>query len=316
MPGQEKKIYHSPVLLLETLELLQIQPDKVYLDCTLGGGGHAWHILQQSSPSGHLIGIDRDEEALKIAREKLFSFQNRISLVQDNFINLEKILARLKIAKVDGILFDLGFSNYQLTDEARGFSFKRDGPLDMRMDKREEVTAAQLINKLSLGELTKLIYAYGEERWAARIAENICQARKKHPLVSTLELAKIITGAIPSRYHPKKIHPATKTFQALRIAVNKELEFLEPAISDAVGLLDPGGRICLISYQSLEDRIVKQTFKILEKGCLCPPSAPVCVCGKKAQVKIPTKQPVTSSAGEVAKNPSARSAKLRVAEKT
>jgi len=315
MPVSKEKIYHSPVLLSETLELLKVQAGKIYLDCTLGGGGHAGHILRQSAPSGHLIGIDRDKEALKIARERLALFQDRISLVQDNFINLKEILAHLKITQVDGIFFDLGVSKYQLADEVRGFSFKRDGPLDMRMDKREQVTAALLVNELPLGELTRLIFMYGEERWAARIAQGICQARQKHPLVSTLELAKIVTDAIPLPHRPKSIHPATKTFQAFRIAVNKELESIGSAISAAISSLAPGGRICLISYHSLEDRVVKQTLKVLEKGCLCPPGAPACVCGEKAQVKILTKQPITPSGSEVAKNPSARSARLRAAEK-
>lgn len=315
MPGSRKKICHFPVLLLETLEFLQVQPGKIYLDCTLGGGGHAWHILQQSSPSGRLIGIDRDKDALVVAREKLALFGARISLVEDNFINLREVLAHLKVRQVDGILFDLGVSKYQLADEVRGFSFKRDGPLDMRMDKRERVTAAQLVNELSPGELERLIFNYGEERWAARIAQGICQVREKHPLFSTLELAKIVNDAIPGRYRPKRIHPATKTFQALRIAVNKELESLEPAIFDAISTLARGGRYCIISYHSLEDRIVKQTLKVLEKGCRCLPSAPACVCGQKAQVKILTRQPIRPSATEVAKNPSARSAKLRAAEK-
>lgn len=315
MPGPREKIYHPPVLLLETLELLKVQPEKIYLDCTLGAGGHAWHILQQSSPSGRLIGIDRDKEALETAREKLALFRERTSLVQDNFINLKKILARLKVPQLDGVLFDLGVSKYQLADGVRGFSFKRDGPLDMRMDKRERITAAQLVNELSLGELERLIFIYGEEPWAARIAQGICGAREKHPLVSTLDLAKIVTNAIPARYRPKRIHPATRTFQAFRIAVNKELESLKPAISDAISSLARGGRICLISYHSLEDRIIKQTLKVLEKGCLCPPSAPACVCGQKSQVRILTRQPITPPASEVAKNPSARSAKLRAAEK-
>ena len=315
MPVSKEKIYHSPVLLSETLELLKVQAGKIYLDCTLGGGGHAGHILRQSAPSGHLIGIDRDKEALKIARERLALFQDRISLVQDNFINLKEILAHLKITQVDGIFFDLGVSKYQLADEVRGFSFKRDGPLDMRMDKREQVTAALLVNELPLGELTRLIFMYGEERWAARIAQGICQARQKHPLVSTLELAKIVTDAIPLPHRPKSIHPATKTFQAFRIAVNKELESIGSAISAAISSLAPGGRICLISYHSLEDRIVKDHFKFETLTCICPKDFPVCRCGKEKKMKILTKKPVVPSEKEIGLNLRSRSAKLRAAER-
>jgi 16S rRNA (cytosine1402-N4)-methyltransferase len=316
MPTPRRELYHSPVMLSEVITILQLQPGKIYLDCTLGGGGHAYHILQHISPSGYLIGIDRDQAVLKIARKRLALFRERTSLFRGNFISIKKILARLKIKKVDGIFFDLGVSKYQLANEARGFSFKRDGPLDMRMDDREHMSAAQFVNELPLEELERLIFVYGEERWAAKIAQEICRFREKRPLIRTLELVKIIMDAIPPPYRPKRIHPATKTFQALRIAVNKELESLKLAIPIAVNSLVRGGRICFISYHSLEDRIVKQTFKLLEKGCLCSPGISACACGRKAQIKILTRRPITPTGSEVAKNPSARSAKLRAAEKT
>jgi 16S rRNA (cytosine1402-N4)-methyltransferase len=311
----QEEAFHSPVMVSEILKLLQVQPGKTYLDCTIGGGGHALQILQQSDPSGFVIGIDCDKEALKIAQGRLRQFARRIHLVEDNFVNLEKVLARLKVEKVDGVLLDLGLSKYQLVDESRGFSFKRDGPLDMRMARQGSVTASDLINRLSVKELTRIISVYGEERWAGQIAKAICAARKKKPLRNTLELARIVTQTIPPPHYPRKVHPATKTFQAFRIAVNKELENLEPAIVSAIGVLSPGGRVCVISYHSLEDRLVKQTFNRFARGCVCPSSLPACICKRETKIRILTKKPIRPEAIEVAKNPSARSAKLRSAER-
>ncbi|MBI2876392.1 MAG: 16S rRNA (cytosine(1402)-N(4))-methyltransferase RsmH [Candidatus Tectomicrobia bacterium] len=308
-------IEHIPVLQQEVLAYLRPQPDRIYLDATVGGGGHAWQILKASSPTGILVGIDLDTEALKIAREHLSPFEGRFTLIQGNYEDLQAILARMEIAQIHGVLLDLGASTFQLKEPERGFSFREEGPLDMRMDREKRLTAAELVNTLSEEELKELIGRYGEERWAGRVARSICQARERKPLASTRELAEIVATAIPRACHPRRIHPATKTFQALRIAVNGELESLVHSIEDAVDLLAPGGRICVISFHSLEDRLVKHTFRKLEKGCICPPFFPACRCGKESSLKVLTRHPVTPSAEEVGKNPSSRSSKLRAAER-
>lgn len=308
-------IQHIPVLLKEVLAYLRPQGDRIYLDGTVGGGGHAWQILKASSPTGVLVGIDLDLEAMRIARERLSPLEGRFTLIQGSFEELKAILARLGIERVHGVLFDLGASSFQLKEPERGFSFREEGPLDMRMDQGKRLTAAELVNALSEEELKELISMYGEERWAGRIARSICQARARKPLTSTRELAEIVAAAIPRTCHPRRIHPATKTFQSLRIAVNGELESLVRSLEDAVDVLSTGGRICVISFHSLEDRLVKHTFRKLEKGCICPPFFPTCRCGKGSSLKLLTRHPLTPSAEELERNPSSRSAKLRAAER-
>ncbi|MBI5044140.1 MAG: 16S rRNA (cytosine(1402)-N(4))-methyltransferase RsmH [Nitrospirae bacterium] len=305
-------IKHTPVLLKEAVELLNCKKGGVYIDCTVGAGGHAERILELSSPDGVIIGIDQDEEILKIAEERLKRFGERTRLVHGNFSDIKDVM---KNENVDGILFDLGVSSYQLEDKERGFSFMSDAPLDMRMDKKTKITAADIINRSSERELSEIIFKYGEERFAKRIASFIVRERERKPIATTLQLSDIIMKAIPARFHAQKIHLATRTFQALRIAVNRELEILEKSLLDAVDILKPEGRMCVISFHSLEDRIVKRTFQRLEKGCICPPKIPVCQCGIKPSIKIITKKPVAPAEMEIKANPRARSAKLRAAEK-
>jgi len=306
---------HYPVLWREVLAYLQPQPGKVYLDCTVGGGGHARHILEISNPSGGLVGIDLDQTALEIAREYLSPFGERVALIQGNFEDIEGVLAKVGLSEVHGVLLDLGVSAFQLRAPERGFSFRDNGPLDMRMDRSKKLTAAELLNTLPEREIKELIFRYGEEKWSGRIARDICRIRTCKPLTNTRELADIVTDAIPRSCHPRKIHPATRTFQALRIAVNGELEGLVHALEKTVKILKTSGRVCAISFHSLEDRLVKQTFRKLDRGCICPPSLPTCICGKKTQLKTLTRHPVTPSTEEIAENPPSRSAKLRVAEK-
>jgi len=305
---------HIPVLVKEVLEILRCERPGIYVDCTVGAGGHARAILS-ASPESRLIGIDRDEEALEIARENLKEFGDRVILIHDNFINLDRILQETGTGEVDGILFDLGLSSIQLESAERGFSFQKEGPLDMRMDRRESTTAADLINTLPQEELEDLFRRYGEERWARRIATAIVKEREKHPITTTRELVDIIMNAVPQSYKFRRIHPATKVFQALRIAVNKELDNLKEALVKAVHMLKKGGRLCVISFHSLEDRIVKHTFRDLARGCICPPHIPVCVCGRKKLVSLITSRPITPEPEEIQLNPRARSAKMRCVEK-
>jgi 16S rRNA (cytosine1402-N4)-methyltransferase len=305
-------IKHIPVLLKETVELLQCKKGGIYIDCTVGAGGHAERILEITSPDGVVVGIDQDEDILKIAEERLKRFGERIRLMHGNFSDIKGIM---KGERADGILFDLGVSSYQLEDKDRGFSFMSDAPLDMRMDKKAEITAADIINRSSERELSEIIFKYGEERFAKRIASFIVRERERKPIATTLQLSDIVIKAIPARFRPRDIHPATRTFQALMIAVNRELEILEKSLLNAVDILKPKGRMCVISFHSLEDRIVKRTFQRLEKGCICPPKIPICQCGIKPSIKIITKRPVTPSEMEIKANPRARSAKLRAAEK-
>ena len=305
---------HIPVLLNEVIDCLNIKKDGIYVDCTLGGGGHSEQILEKIGSKGKLVAIDQDAICLKIARERLSKYKN-IIFVHNNFCCLKKILSENKIAKCSGILFDLGISSFQLDIKERGFSFNSDVPLDMRMDTTSSITAKSLINSLSSLELYRIISKYGEERWAKRIAKFIVQERKHSPIVTTRQLVNIIAKAIPLAARPRNIHFATRTFQALRIAVNDELEALKKGLSLAIDVLEKGGRLCVISFHSLEDRIVKKTFRDLSKKCTCPKDFPVCVCGGKDILKIITKKPVISSKEEILRNPRARSAKLRVAEK-
>ena len=307
-------LQHISVLLEEVLNALQCERPGLYVDCTVGAGGHSKGILSSSSEN-RLIGIDWDDEALKIASENLMEFGARVTLIRGDFKSIKTILEDLEINKVDGFVFDLGLSSIQLGSKDRGFSFREDSPLDMRMDRVKKTTASDLVNKLPAKELENIIRVYGEERYARRIVSAILREKTKGPIHTTRQLADIISTAVPHTYRTRHINPATKTFQALRIAVNKELEHLDKAIKDAVGNLNRGGRICVISFHSLEDRIVKETFRTLEKGCICPPRTPICICGLKKSVTVLTRKPVQASPAEVARNPRARSAKMRAAEK-
>lgn len=306
---------HLPVLLNESVEGLKINPQGIYVDCTLGGAGHSLAILQQLEPTGKLIGIDQDPAAIANAAEKLQGFAGQFHAVKSNFYQLKQVLQELEIDLVDGFLFDLGVSSYQLDTPERGFSYMHDAALDMRMGPDQPTNARELVNGLAEAELAAIIRKYGEERWAKRIASFIVKERKNKPINTTGELVTVIKAAIPAGARREGPHPAKRTFQALRIAVNNELGILENSIKDAASVLKPGGRISVITFHSLEDRIIKETFKELAKPCTCPPAFPVCVCGKKPQIKIITRKPIEPSGEELTANPRARSAKLRIAEK-
>lgn len=306
---------HIPVMVEEVIDYLHCSPGKTYVDGTLGGGGHAEAILRAVGPDGWLIGIDRDPDAVACAHESLRRFKPNIKIFHDNFTHLPQILSRSSTKGVDGILLDLGVSLYQLEGSGRGFSFMRNEPLDMRMNPEDGKTAEAIVNELSEKELSDVMVRYGEEPWAGRIAKAIVHARRRGRICSTSQLADIVTAAIPRRHRPRRINPATRTFQALRIAVNEELDGLKIFLGHAVDLLNPKGRLCVISFHSLEDRIVKRQFKALARGCECPVDIPVCVCGKRPRVRILTKRPVRPSAVEVTVNPMARSAKLRAVER-
>jgi len=295
---------------------LNFRPGKICVDGTLGGCGHARKICENILPNGLLIGIDQDMDAITNAEKILASYTSNIRLFNDNFIHLPDILSQLNIAAVDGILLDLGISLHQIENSGRGFSFRADEPLDMRMNKQSGQTAERLINNLARENLRNLFRDYGEERWAKQIAYKIVTARKQQKIRTSKQLAQIVIDAIPGHALSKqKIHPATRVFMALRIAVNRELERLNTFMEQAADLLNPGGRLCVLSFHSLEDRIVKQRLKALEKGCTCPPRLPLCICGQKAQVRILTKKVVRPSKEEVSANPMARSTRLRAAEK-
>ncbi len=305
---------HKPVLLDECLTALSIKPDGVYLDGTLGRAGHSLEIVRRLT-TGRLIGVDRDEAALEAARERLAPYMDRVTLVHSNFERLGEILAELNLNGVDGMLFDLGVSSPQLDDAERGFSYMHDAPLDMRMDRTSDLTAREVVNGWSYEELRRILFDYGEERYAPAIASAICRRREEREIETTLELAEIIRGAMPAKALREKQHPAKRSFQAIRIAVNGELDVLPPMLRAAADGLNPGGRLAVISFHSLEDRIVKRTMQELATGCTCPPEFPVCVCGKKPKMKLITRKPVVSGPAELTYNPRARSAKLRVAEK-
>ena len=289
-----------------------MQGNGIYVDMTLGGGGHSGEILKRG---GRLIGIDRDSDAIDAAGKYLSSINNNFTLVKSNFSNIIAVLSDLGIETVDGIIADLGVSSYQLDEPERGFSYMHDAPLDMRMDRDSGLSAETVVNEYSEAELADIIFAYGEERWAKRIAQFIAQARKENKITTTGELVSIIKAAVPKGARQDGPHPAKRTFQALRIEVNGELNILKDAVKDAVSVLKSGGRIGIITFHSLEDRIVKNTFKELSIGCTCPPEFPVCQCGKVPQVKIITRKPILPSADELEANPRSRSAKLRTAEK-
>ena len=306
---------HKSVLLQECIDALNIRPDGIYLDGTLGGAGHSSQIARRLTEGGRLIGVDRDRTALAAAKERLAPYADRVTLVHSNFAEIDAILDSLGIPAVDGMLFDLGVSSPQLDDASRGFSYMADAPLDMRMDKDDALTAGEVVNTCPQGELRRILYDYGEERYAPQIAAAICRAREKAPVETTLELVDIIRSAMPAQALREKQHPAKRSFQAIRIAVNDELGAVSRMMQAAVGRLNPGGRLAVITFHSLEDRIVKSEMQQAARGCTCPPEFPVCVCGKKPLVKLVTRKPIVSGPAELEENPRARSAKLRVAEK-
>ena len=313
--GKKIEFSHRSVLLDECMQGLAIKPDGVYLDGTAGGGGHSSEIARRLSDDGLLIAIDQDETAVAVVTERLSSFGLRARVVRNNFCELKSVCKEQGIEEIDGLLLDLGVSSYQLDTPERGFSYQADAPLDMRMDKRKSLSAYEVVNTYSQEKLKKILFDYGEERFAPAIASAIVKQREKHPIETTAELSDLIKYAIPPAAREGGHHPAKRSFQAIRIEVNAELDVIEPAIRDAVSLLRRGGRIAIITFHSLEDRIVKQTFADLASGCTCPRDFPVCVCGKKPLVKIVTKKPTLPSREELEENPRSRSAKLRVAEK-
>ena len=305
---------HVSVLLNETIESLKIKEDGIYVDCTLGGGGHSNEICKKLSEKGKLIGIDQDEEALKAASEKLKPFSNVI-YVHDNFYNLDSILENLGVEKVDGILMDLGVSSYQLDEPERGFSYMQDAPLDMRMNKKNDFSAYNVVNEYSEEKLCKIFWDYGEERFAKRISTFIIKSREIKPVSTTGELVEIIKAAIPAKFRREGSHPAKRIFQAIRIEVNNELGILDKTIEDGVNRLNQNGRIAVITFHSLEDRIVKNKFRELENPCNCPKEFPICTCNKVPLIKVVNKKIVEASEEELRINPRSRSAKLRIAEK-
>lgn len=308
------EFHHVSVLLEECLEALAIKPDGIYVDGTLGGAGHSSRIAVQLT-TGRLIGIDRDEVALAAAGKRLAPWADRVTLVHSNFCEIASVLQDLGISGVDGILLDLGVSSPQLDDGERGFSYMADAPLDMRMNRQDAVTAYTVVNTWSQTELKRILYDYGEERYAPQIAAAICRRREEAPIETTLELVDIIRSAMPSAALREKQHPAKRSFQAIRIAVNDELGSVEQVMRDAIPCLNPGGRLAVITFHSLEDRIVKNGMAAAAKGCTCPPSFPVCICGNQPKVKLISRKPIVSAQQELDANPRARSAKLRVCEK-
>ena len=305
--------HHEPVMIKEVIASLLVSKTGIYLDGTVGGAGHAYEILRQTD--AFLVGIDCDSEALQAAEKKLTEFGSRKILIKANFADLSSVLASLKIEKVDGILLDLGVSSHQLDEAQRGFSFNQEAPLDMRMDKDIRLSAYDIVNSFAQSELEKIIRTYGEEKMAGRIARTISQKRQLKPIETTTQLAAIVASSMPAKLKWQKIHPATRTFQAIRIAVNNELDNIKPAINDSIRVLKSGGRLCIISFHSLEDRLVKTEFRNLAGGCDCPKDMPYCVCQKKTDLKIITKKALLPSVSEIENNPRARSAKLRVAER-
>jgi 16S rRNA (cytosine1402-N4)-methyltransferase len=306
--------YHKTVMPERAVELLAVKKGGIYIDATIGGGGHGQKILEEVGSAGLLIGLDRDQAAIEHCRG-LFQGRKNVTLERTNFRSFPEVLAEKGIEKIDGILFDLGVSDQQFGDPARGFSFRNDGPLDMRMDPTAGQSARDLVNSLDQKQLAQIITEYGEERWAKRIAAGIVARRLEKEITTTGELAGIVEQNIPRKYWPERIHPATRTFQAVRIAVNNELAILKETFSAAIEHLRSGGRIVVISFHSLEDRIVKTTFNEYARGCICPPKLPQCVCQHKALVKIITRKPVMAEEQELAANPQSRSAKTRAAER-
>lgn len=306
---------HTSVLLKETIEGLKIKPDGIYVDGTLGGGGHSFEIAKRLNESGKLIGIDQDEAAIVAAGKRLKDFGDKVTIVRSNYRNTLGVLCGLGIEKIDGMMLDLGVSSYQLDTQERGFSYRYDAPLDMRMDMRQNLTARDIVNNYSETELFHMIRDYGEDRFAKNIAKHIAMARAKKPIETTGELNEIIRAAIPARMRAEGGHPSKRTYQAIRIECNKELEVLKESLEELIGILNPGGRLCIITFHSLEDRIVKTAFKKAENPCTCPPSFPVCVCGRKSQGRVITGKPILPCGEEMESNPRSKSAKLRIFEK-
>jgi 16S rRNA (cytosine1402-N4)-methyltransferase len=306
---------HKPVLLQEVIEGLNIRSSGIYADGTLGGAGHSFEIVRRLADDGRLVGIDRDENAVRAAAERLKEFGSRVTIVRGNYLDTVEILHGLGIDAIDGMLLDLGVSSHQFDDAERGFSYRNDAPLDMRMDQRDPLSAYNVVNEYTESELYRIIRDYGEDRFAKNIAKHIAQKRKEAPIRTTLELAEIIKGAIPARMREGGGHPAKKTFQAIRIEVNRELEILKDSIDGLIDILKPGGRLCIITFQSLEDRIVKNAFRTAEDPCICPKEFPVCVCGRKSKGRVITKKAVTAGEEELKENNRAHSAKLRIFEK-
>lgn len=306
---------HQSVLSEEVVGYLITRPEGVYVDATLGMGGHTKSILDHTHSRCLVIGLDVDEEAISISRERLSAYNGHVIYRNSNFSDIDKVLDSLDIREVDGIIADLGMSSYQIESSERGFSFMREEPLDMRMDPRLRFTAYDLVNEMTMDEISRVLRMYGEEKWSRRIAKRIVETRKESPIKTSAELARVVSLAIPRKFHPARIHPATKTFQALRIAVNNELENIEAFIGKAVSRLRVGGRLVIISFHSLEDRLVKSSFLRMASPCICPPGMPECGCGKKKVLNIITRTPVIPADEEISSNPRARSAKLRVGER-
>ena len=311
----EVKFEHVSVLLNEVIDSLHINEDGIYVDGTMGGAGHSYEICKRLGPDGRFVGIDQDEAAIVTGQKRLSEFGQRVSIVRSNYCNMKSVLQELGIEKVDGILLDLGVSSYQLDTPERGFSYREDGPLDMRMDKRQTMTAKDIVNGYSEMELYRMIRDYGEDRFAKNIAKHIVQQRAEKEIETTYELNEAIKAAIPMKVRKNTGHPSKKTFQAIRIELNKELEVLNNTLQEMIEMLNPGGRICVITFHSLEDRIVKSIFRQNENPCVCPPSFPVCVCGKQSMGKALTRKPILPSPEEMEQNSRSKSAKLRVFER-
>ena len=306
---------HKSVLLEETIENLNIKPDGIYVDGTLGGGGHSYEIAKRLTAGGRLIGIDQDADAIKAATDRLKEFADRVTIVRNNYCNIADVLDELGIVKVDGIILDLGVSSYQLDTAERGFTYNVDAPLDMRMDQRQQITAKDIVNTYSEFDLYRIIRDYGEDKFAKNIAKHIVAARAKAPIQTTGELTEIIRESIPMKMQVKSGHPAKRTFQAIRIELNRELDVLRDSLDGMIDILDDGGRLCIITFHSLEDRIVKTIFRKNENPCTCPSDFPVCVCGKKSKGKVITRKPILPGETEMEENPRSKSAKLRIFER-
>lgn len=306
---------HYSVLLEETIDNLKIKKDGIYVDGTLGGAGHASVVCSHLDKGGKFIGIDQDEDAIRASSERLKEFGDIVTIVRSNYCNMKQVLHELEIDKVDGIVLDLGVSSYQLDTAERGFTYREDAPLDMRMDNRNDMTARDIVNEYSEFDLYRIIRDYGEDKFAKNIAKHIVRVRQEKPIETTFELIEAIKAAIPAKIRMNTGHPAKKTFQAIRIELNKELDVLKNTLRDMVDLLNPGGRICIITFHSLEDRIVKTIFKELENPCVCPPTFPVCVCGKESKGKVISRKPILPSEKELEENSRSKSAKLRVFER-